>query len=123
MSAFTAKHHLRNAQALADVAEYISSLEPRRTTDLGSGEFLTTGKGIYANACAYCHGAGAEGNDALRYPRLANQHNSYLLRQMRVMARGGRSNVSWDHGKVLAGLTDKELVGIADYLSRLKPAP
>lgn len=120
MNAFTDKHHLANAQALADVAHYISRLPPVATTDLGPGDAIDTGKLFYTNACAQCHGAGGEGNAKLRYPRLAGQHYRYLNRQMIMMARGGRTNVSWDHGEVLGTLTERQRNGIADYLSRMK---
>jgi hypothetical protein len=40
-----------------------------------------------------------------------------------MMIRGSRFNMSWDHSKLLESLTDEEVIGVADYLARLKPVP
>jgi cytochrome c553 len=41
-------------------------------------------------ACASCHGAQAQG--AGTFPRLAGQHQEYLLRQIEVFQNGTRGN-------------------------------
>jgi len=41
-------------------------------------------------ACASCHGAQAQGNGA--FPRLAGQHEPYLLRQIELFRNGARGN-------------------------------
>lgn len=41
-------------------------------------------------ACATCHGAQAQGAGA--FPRLAGQHQAYLLRQIEVFKNGSRGN-------------------------------
>lgn len=123
MNAFAASHHLEGPQDLADVAAYISSLPPQRTKDVGDGQFAAAGGQAYGRGCANCHGADAEGNDKLRYPRLAGQHYRYLVRQIDNMTRGSRTDASWDHSNLLKSLTHEEIVGVADYLARLTPMP
>ncbi len=123
MNAFAARHHLEGPQDLADVAAFISSLPPQRTDQVGAGQFTAVGAQAYRRGCASCHGADAEGNNKLRYPRLAGQHYGYLVKQIDMMIRGSRSNVGWDHSKLLKSLTEQEIVGAADYLARLTPAP
>jgi hypothetical protein len=40
-----------------------------------------------------------------------------------MMIRGPRFNMSLDHSELLDSLTDEEIVGVADYLTRLRPEP
>lgn len=119
MNAATSQHALPGPQDLADVARYVANLPLRPTSDLGPGQFLTVGQGLYARACSHCHGVTAEGNNALRYPRLAGQHYGYLARQIEGMIAGDRPNVSWDHMKLLESLTPDEINGVAGFLARL----
>jgi cytochrome c553 len=118
MNTFAARHHLEGPQDLADVAAHIASMPPRRTKDFGNGQFTGQGAQLYGRACASCHGAGAEGNDGLRYPRLAGQHYGYLVAQMKMMTNDTRYNLDWDHAELLKGLSDEQIAGLADYLAR-----
>jgi cytochrome c553 len=123
MNAFAASHRLEGPQELADVAAYISNLSPQQTDSRGDGRFTGVGAKAYMRACESCHGAGAEGNDRLLHPRLAGQHFGYLVKRMDMMIRGPRFNMSLDHSELLDSLTDEEIVGVADYLTRLRPEP
>jgi len=122
MNALVARHHLESSQEIADVAAYISSMPPQRTNEVGTGQFTALGAQVYSRACVGCHGADAEGNDQLRYPRLAGQHYGYLVKQMDMMIRGTRFNLSWDHSNLLKNLTEEEIAGTADYVARLRRA-
>jgi len=121
MNAFAARHHLEGPQDLADVAAFISSLPPQRTNEVGLGQFTAVGAQAYRRECANCHGANAEGNNKLRYPRLAGQHYGYLVKQIDMMVDGSRANATFDHSKQLKTLAEEEIVGLGDYLARLKP--
>lgn len=121
MNAFAASHRLEGPQELADVAAFISGLSPQQTDSRGDGQFTGVGANAYQRACESCHGAGAEGNDRLLHPRLAGQHYGYLVKRMDMMIRGPRLNMSLEHSDLLESLTDEEVIGIADYLSRLGP--
>lgn len=122
MNAFAARHHLEDSQDIADVAAYISSMPTQQTDEAGTGQFTVLGAQVYKRACVTCHGADGEGNSQLRQPRLAGQHYRYLARQIDMMIRGTRSNMSWDHSNLLKGLTAEEVTGVADYLARMRPA-
>ncbi len=123
MNAFAASHRLEGPQELADVAAYISNLAPQQTDSRGDGQFTGVGASAYRRACESCHGAGAEGNDRLLHPRLAGQHYGYLVKRMDMMIRGPRFNMSLDHSELLNSLTDEEIIGVADFLARLRPEP
>lgn len=123
MNAFAASHRLEGPQELADVAAYISGLAPQQTDSRGDGQLAGVGAMAYRRACENCHGAGAEGDDRLLHPRLAGQHYGYLVKRMDTMIRGPRFNMSLDHSELLNKLTEEEIIGVADYLTRLRPEP
>jgi cytochrome c553 len=121
MEHFTDRHHLSGAQDIADVATYISSLPATRSLGRGSGEYLVNGAQVYSRQCAWCHGAAAEGDNRQGYPRLAGQNYEYLLRQLHDAVEGRRPDFPREHSSLLERFQRPDLVGVADYLSRLGP--
>jgi cytochrome c553 len=119
MEHYADDHNLGDSQDLADVAAYVSSLNPVRTAGVGDGEFVSHGAQVYARSCAACHGGAAEGSERRGYPRLAGQHFAYLVREMHDAVEGRRPNFSREHVRILARFDRADYVGIADYLSRL----
>lgn len=122
MERFASDHNLADAQAIADVAEYVSRLEAPSSVGVGSGELIGHGAAVYANLCASCHGVAAEGNARTRSPQLAAQHYEYLLRQMYDAVERRRPNFSKSHIRLLEKFILRDFQGVADYLSRL-PIP
>jgi cytochrome c553 len=123
MEHFADRHRLRGPQEIADLAYFVSSLERPSQPRSSSPELLTRGAGIYFDRCESCHGPIGEGDDARMIPRLAGQNSDYLLRQFYDAADGRRPNMGGAHARLLSKLERDELVGVADYLSRLMPAP
>ncbi len=119
MEHFASLNTLVSTQDIADVAAYVSSLKPARTSTVGDGMYRAHGAKVYASRCASCHGQAAQGNDRQRYPRLAGQQYEYLLRQLHDAVEGRRPNFSREHVRLLEGFQKAELVGLSDYLSRL----
>lgn len=121
MQHFTDRHHLKDAQAIADVAAYISQLPPVRSSNHGSGASLADAARHYAGACASCHGASAGGDAQRNVPRLAGQQYQYLLHALLNPADEVRPDFWSEHAQVLNGLQRPDLIAVADYLSRLNP--
>jgi cytochrome c553 len=123
MQHFVADDHLAGAQALADVAGYVSSLAPRSpgTTPSASAATLTTGRDSYGRLCQSCHGPRAEGDGATRVPRLAGQHIEYLSQQLADAAEGRRPSMARDHARTLTRIDRAELDALAAYLAGLEP--
>lgn len=119
MEAFSDRHHLPDAQAIADVTAYVSQLRPRETSGHGAGESLVHGAESYANACARCHGGAGEGDAEHSIPSLAAQHYEYLRRQIYDAVDGRRPNFPQSHIRLLAKLDHDDIGAICDYLSRL----
>jgi cytochrome c553 len=121
MEHFAGKDLLADAQALKDVAAYIHLLEPASPAGRGDGELAPHGANVYERLCESCHGPSGLGNRKTMVPRIAGQHYDYLMRQIYDGADGRRPNFSPAHIRLLGRLDRRDIVGLADYLSRLSP--
>jgi cytochrome c553 len=121
MEHFADRHHLKDAQAIADVAGYASEIAtlPEAAIGVGSGEFLARGAEIYARSCASCHGRTGNGSGQLQIPRVAGQNYAYLVRQIHDAVEGRRPNFSAAHIRLLKGLEYADIIGVTDYLARI----
>jgi cytochrome c553 len=122
MEHFADGHHLVNAQAIADITAYINQLQISSVPGVGSGEWVEHGSRVYAQQCSSCHGPSAQGNANKLIPQLAGQHYEYLMRQIYDAVDRRRPNFPATHIRLLARLQRDDIVGLADYLSRL-PLP
>ncbi len=118
MEQIASRHHLADAQAIADVTAYLSQLEGDLPVGHGDGKSLNLGAERYAALCASCHGAQGQGDGARAVPRIGGQHYEYLRRQVYDAVDGRRPNFSAAHIRLLAGLDHDDIAAIADYLSR-----
>jgi cytochrome c553 len=121
MEHFADNHHLVDAQAIADVTSYIHELKVDTSPGVGDGALVSHGANVYGRRCEGCHGESAQGSGKNMIPRLAGQHYDYLMRQIYDAADGRRPNFSPAHVRMLATLDRSDIVGLADYLSRLDP--
>jgi cytochrome c553 len=110
---------IASPQAWADLALYLNSLPIPARSQTGNGLLLDLGEGSYKQWCAGCHADDGRGDDDGFVPSLRNQHYRYLLREMEAMAAGHRV-LDPELMRFLGSLTGDELVGIADYVSRLR---
>lgn len=85
---------------------------------------FTNGKGAAA-PCMSCHGDNAQGNDMMGAPRLANQGEAYIVKQLSDFAADKR--VPSGMGAVMPmfakELTEQDRHDIAAYLSSIKAKP
>jgi cytochrome c553 len=72
---------------------------------------------IKAASCAGCHGE--DGNSAVgSFPKLANQHTSYLIKQLQEFKNGTRNDAMMS--AMAAALTEKDIIDIAAYYAAQK---
>jgi cytochrome c553 len=69
-------------------------------------------------ACASCHGATAQGSEAL--PRLAGQHAQYTENQLKAFNRRERTNDNAVMHTIASRLTELETKAVASYISGLR---
>ena len=114
---------LPDAQAIADVSAYISTLciptESGKYEGVDATQRLADGKGLYDRECAQCHQPNGEGLKEMFYPVLAGQHFQYLLRQMNRVHDGVRVNVPVEMVRAISKYNPAELLSIAAYQSSL----
>ena len=115
---------LTNEKAIDDISAFVSTLKglPSDPTIVGD---VSLGKAAYA-ACASCHGAQGEGNDALNAPTIAGQQDWYIARQLNNFKSGVRGSHEDDiYGQQMRPMSmtlvdDVAINNIAAYISTLK---
>ncbi len=75
-------------ESIQDIIEWIGNWNYVPAEDTISGD-LEAGRALY-QSCATCHGADAEGNEALGAPALAGQNDWYMVTQLRNFLAGYR---------------------------------
>ena len=115
----TSHYVIPELQDIADVALYVSQLDPDGARGMGDGEYVPRGAGLYGSLCASCHGQNAEGDDKKGIPRLAGQHSGYLARQIYDAVDKRRPALARTHGKRFAPLDYQDVLGLTDFLARI----
>lgn len=86
---------------------------------------LARAKQTAETVCAACHGV--DGNSPLaNFPKLAGQHESYLLKQLRnFKAQGNKpaERVNASMAPMVAALSDADMQGLARYYAQQKLKP
>jgi len=121
MAPYSSVETIGGAQAIADVAGYIESLEINVGLAKGSGKDLEYGERLYAENCVRCHGETGEGSVDLLAPRVHAQNYNYLMRQFEWMLDGQRHNADNDMLEQVKGFEKREIEAVLDYVSRLEP--
>ncbi len=112
---------------IADVVAYITSLdlpEPPKTVE---GD-LALGKQAY-ETCIPCHGEFGEGAQSLDAPRLSNQHDWYIVRQLENFIagiRGGHENdIYGAQMRIMSQMleSDERIRAVAAYIASLEYKP
>jgi cytochrome c553 len=119
MESFADRHRLADPQAIADVAAYVSQLFDAAPSGVGSGDLLAHGASVYFRLCESCHGSSGQGDSAHLVPKIGGQHYEYLRRQIYDAVDGRRPGFPASHVRLLARLDHDDIVGVADYLSRM----
>lgn len=114
---------LVDKQAVTALATFLAGLPLPAIPSSLSGN-ADKGSRLYQAKCGACHGGKAEGNPALHSPRLRQQHDSYLQRQVVQFRQGVRGSDPTDrYGKQMkmmaATVNDAELLDVLAYISSL----
>ena len=118
---------LAGDQAIDDVVAYITSLEMPNPPHTVDGD-LELGKQAYVT-CIPCHGEFGQGAQALDAPRLSNQHDWYIVRQLenfKAGIRGGHQNdIYGSQMRIMSQMleTDERVRAVAAYVASLDYRP
>lgn len=109
--------------AIAQVASYVAKLSKTVIANPASGN-LHNGNNLYQGNCGACHGGKAEGNPALKAPRLAGLDAAYIKRQFELFRDGVRGTDPKDApGRQMAMMartitTERDLDDIIAFIHR-----
>ena len=121
---------MRGAVVVEPQAEFDSWLAAQPTfaeTRAITTPDLAAGQAQYAT-CIACHGAQAEGNQALNAPRLAGQQAWYIERQLAYFKQGVRGGDGDTYGQQMTAFanllaTDQAVRDVAAYIASLPEQP
>jgi cytochrome c oxidase subunit 2 len=111
-------------QAVADMAAYVSSMPVKPVTSTLKGD-AAAGKASYM-LCQSCHGPAGGGNKALNSPKLAGQHDWYLVRQIKNFKAGIRGAKAGDaYGSQMRPMamtlaTEETIKNVVAYIATFK---
>ncbi len=114
---------LSGDQDIADVVAYISSLDMPTVPRTIDGD-IELGRQAY-ETCIPCHGEFGQGAQALDAPRLSNQHDWYIVRQIgnfKAGIRGSHQNdVYGAQMRIMAQMleSDERVRAVAAYIASL----
>ncbi len=77
-------------QSIIDMAAYMKSMAPPESLPITVDGDPEEGRKLYEATCIACHGENGEGSTVLGAPRLSNQFDWYLLRQLKDFLSGAR---------------------------------
>jgi len=115
---------LTDEQAVEDVAAYVSLLDAPKPARTIEGD-VNAGKKAF-EPCIACHGEKGEGSKSLNAPRLSNQHDWYIVRQVQNYKAGIRGSHPKDiYGAQMRPMaqlltTDEQINDVAAYLATLE---
>ncbi len=110
-------------ESIADIVDWVGDWEyvPAEATVEGN---VRKGRTAF-QACAACHGANAQGNEALGAPALAGQNDWYLLTQLRNFRAGFRGSHQEDtFGSQMVTMSktltdDQAVIDVVSYINTL----
>jgi cytochrome c oxidase subunit 2 len=114
---------LADDAAVAKVARYVANLPKTVNAQAARGN-LHNGNNLYQGTCGACHGGTAEGNPALKAPRLAGLDATYIKRQFAHFRDGVRGTDPQDTpGRQMAMMaktvpTQRDLDDIIAFIHR-----
>jgi cytochrome c553 len=112
-------------EQIKGLAAYFAAQTPARQPIEGAASRMQPGKAIFENgvsaknvpACSSCHGAQGQGNAT--FPRIAGQHANYLVKQLVVFQRTGRTPEGSIMKTVAHELTQQDMENVAAYVQAM----
>ncbi len=111
-------------ESIADIVDWVGEWEyvPAEATIEGN---VNLGRAAY-QTCATCHGANAEGIEALGAPALAGQNDWYMVTQLRNFRAGYRGSHPEDsYGSQMLAMSktlrdDQAVINVVSYINTLQ---
>jgi cytochrome c553 len=106
---------------LTALSDYVAKLPPMKPVE-GPADKARYDRGAALatqRMCTVCHNADYSGRDQM--PRLAGQHETYLVKAFKDYQTGARVGTQAVMAEAVRGLGDDDLAALAHYLAHLAP--
>ncbi len=109
---------------IADIIEWAATWEYKPAVPTLTAGNVDNGRQLY-QACATCHGADAQGNEAMNAPALRGQNDWYMVTQLKNFKAGYRGTDPLDTfgapmRAMAAGLRDDQaIIDVVSYINTL----
>ena len=103
--------------ALSVLTVFVNVWASHASADKLAGGVLAQKGSAGIPACLACHGPNGEGQAAAGFPRLAGQHQAYLVKQLQAFANGQRKNAQMD--PIAGALSAQQITDVAEYYASL----
>jgi len=109
---------------IADIIEWAATWEYKPAVPTLTAGNAANGRQLY-QACATCHGADAQGNEAMNAPALRGQNDWYMVTQLKNFKAGFRGTDPLDTfgapmRAMAAGLADEQaIIDVVSYINTL----
>ncbi len=115
---------LLSDQEMLEISEYYAKQSRHSTKSKSNprGEqlYLRGDAAIRVPACSACHGPSGLGNDAAKYPSLAQQNPLYIQQQLLAFKTHKRQNDAHSIMQDISGrLSSEDIEALSEYLSQL----
>jgi cytochrome c553 len=113
-------------EQIAALAEYFAAQKPAALpADAAADALVAEGQQVFEKGveaakippCATCHGDKAQGNEA--FPRLADQHSDYLMKQLMVFQRTDERPEGSIMKTIAHDLSPRNIEAVAAYLEQI----
>lgn len=105
-------------QDMRDLGDYFAAQKPKPTGFKADGTKVQRGKKVADDAlCPMCHLGGFSGQNEV--PRVAGQHQAYVLRQLLAFKNKERTNDAGNMTSVLRTIPDEDLEALSHYIANL----
>ena len=111
-------------ESIEDILDWVATWEYKPAEITITDGNAERGQTLY-QPCAACHGADAEGNEAMNAPALAGQNDWYIVNQLELFKNGHRGYDSRDtYGSQMALMAraipdEQAMKEIASYINTL----
>lgn len=111
---------------ISAISDYLSKQDHCRNkidiAPIPGGTTIEKGREIYEQSCISCHGKNVDQNLSIG-PRIFNQGADYLFSTLKSFVDPVRPRPSLTMKFILAGLSEQDLIDVANYLNQEKVCP
>ena len=112
---------------MKDIAAYYA--QQATATGVADPDLAAAGEKIYRGgipeenvaACIACHGPSGQGNAAAKFPKLAGQHATYTVNQLKAYKSGERSSdMNQMMRNIASNMSEDDMKAVAEYIQGLQ---